>query len=50
MTDEAAASSLRTIFYRLHFHLVAFNTIIYLHKSRELWAHQFLLKVMFIWK
>lgn len=50
MTDEAAASSLGTIFYRLNFHIVTFNTIIPLHRSHELWTHQFLLKVVFIWK
>lgn len=50
MTDEAAASSLGTIFYRLHFHIVTFHTIIHLHRSHELWTHQFLLKVVFIWK
>lgn len=50
MTDEAPASSLGTIFNGLKFYIVTFNTIIPSHRSHELWTHQFLLKVEFIWK
>lgn len=49
VTNEAAASSLS------HFLCVAFSlhhiyALIHLHASHELWTHQFVIKIVFVWK